>query len=276
MNNIMYAKYKQNSTYPIPEDYEIVYRYMPIWKFEDILSKKALYLSSKYKLRDGPSGDSMEATSPISASNYAKERLNKTDLFNKDMINDFAKSNKQFQEESSKRSFSSSWFLGSEESKNMWDKYGDNGQGIVIKTTFLNLRESFYKIQDFEKQPESKESQELFADTVWINKRHYEAYENCQPSEESYNRNKDLFAFLISKDRSYEQESEVMVWLPPDFVSSWSDGSFDGVLVSVKLDILIDELIVTTFDRQEQVKALLKNNGLNDKKVHLSKVFNIN
>lgn len=115
--------YLGSAAYPEFKDYTI-WRYMDLYKFENLLSESKLYLRRLELFNDFHEGTLTEA-SQISISFRAKEGIDLENYFNN--INKIRK-----------WSYANSWYIDNNISETMFNNFGP----IVIKTKSLKLQES--------------------------------------------------------------------------------------------------------------------------------------
>lgn len=108
-----------------PSDEKVIWRYLSIEKYIDLLCREKLYLCRLDKFEDPWEGKWTEAY--IKRNPYARECLEGKD----GLINEFKKSY-----------FISCWHLAEHESVAMWKIYSSEHAGIAIKTTIGKLKKS--------------------------------------------------------------------------------------------------------------------------------------
>jgi len=110
-----------------PKDEEIVYRYTPFYKFEDLLSTKELYFSRGDRF---DKEDSYEGTETKSGTNLRRV-VHNTDVFEE---------NTRLYKRNRRCVAISSWYVGDRESEAMWGKFAKETDGIAIRTRVDKIR----------------------------------------------------------------------------------------------------------------------------------------
>lgn len=110
-----------------PRDEEIVYRYMPFYKFEDLASSKTLYLSRGDQF---DKEDSYEGTETKSGENLRRV-VHDSDAFEE---------NTRLYERNRGCVAINSWYVGNRESAAMWEKFAGETDGIAIRTRVGKIR----------------------------------------------------------------------------------------------------------------------------------------
>lgn len=110
-----------------PRDEDIVYRYMPFYKFKDLVLSKELYLSRGDQF---DKEDSYEGTETKFGTNLRKAKHD-SDAF---------KENTSLYERNRRCVVINSWYVGDRESKSMWGKFAKETDGIAIRTRVEKMR----------------------------------------------------------------------------------------------------------------------------------------
>lgn len=110
-----------------PRDEEIVYRYMPFYKFEDLVSSKELYLSRGDQF---DKEDVFEGTETKFGTNLRKA-VHNSDAFEE---------NTRLYERNRSCVAINSWYIGNRESEAMWGKFAGETDGIAIRTRVEKIR----------------------------------------------------------------------------------------------------------------------------------------
>jgi hypothetical protein len=110
-----------------PRDEEIVYRYTPFYKFEDLASSKELYLSRGDQFDQE---DSYEGTETKFGKNLRRV-IHDSDAFDE---------NTRLYEQNRRCVAINSWYVGDRESEAMWNKFAKGTDGIAIRTQVGKIR----------------------------------------------------------------------------------------------------------------------------------------
>ncbi|MEA3437050.1 MAG: hypothetical protein U9R43_11335 [Thermodesulfobacteriota bacterium] len=113
-----------------PRDEEVVYRYIPFYKFEDLVSSKELYLSRGDQF---DKKDSYEGTETKFGTNLRKI-VHDSEAFEE---------NTRLYERNRRCVAINSWYVGNRESKEMWEKFAKETDGIAIRTRVEKIRSAF-------------------------------------------------------------------------------------------------------------------------------------
>jgi hypothetical protein len=110
-----------------PRDEEVVYRYMPFYKFEDLALSKELYLSRGDQFDEE---DSYEGTETKFGKNLRRV-VHDSDAFDE---------NTRLYERNRRCVAINSWYVGDRESEAMWNKFAKETDGIAIRTRVGKIR----------------------------------------------------------------------------------------------------------------------------------------
>jgi hypothetical protein len=110
-----------------PRDEEIVYRYMPFYKLEDLVLSKELYLSRGDQF---DKEDSFEGTETKFGTNL-RRAVHDNDAFEE---------NTRLYKRNRRCVAINSWYLGDCESEAMWGKFAKETDGIAIRTRIKKIR----------------------------------------------------------------------------------------------------------------------------------------
>lgn len=110
-----------------PRDEDIVYRYIPFYKFEDLVLSKELYLSRGDQF---DKEDSYEGTETKFGTNL-RRAVHDTDAYEE---------NTRLYERNRRCVAINSWYVGNRESEPMWGKFAKETDGIAIRTRVEKMR----------------------------------------------------------------------------------------------------------------------------------------
>lgn len=183
----------------------IIWRYLTFSKFISLIETNALWFSKLKKFEDEFEGITPEP----SRSSLKKQHHDMEDWFQdeelKEQVRRFVEDN---EDDGRELVVASCWFIGDHESKNMWDFYTKDIQGVAIQSTIEMLTRSLV----------------MSHDKFWIGKISYidPTCHDMNPYEASQ---AHLRAFL--KDSKYSHENELRVatmnWVAPGCLNP--DGS---------------------------------------------------
>ena len=225
--------YRSHKEFTPPNDPSTpIWRYCDLPKLVSMLDKSALHLSLAAVLEDQYEG----GLSTILLPRQGVIEGSPVDPRSNPDLRDYLI---EHHERARYTTFINSWHMNEYESAAMWRLYSAADQGIAIRSTFSRLTQSMSRIDDL--RPDKVEG--VYAGTVT-----YIDY-----STEGF-RPESQFTPYLFKRKSFEHEREVRLicripenldWSPypipqrPDKVNRW------GVLVTVDLDLLIDEIYIS-------------------------------
>ena len=166
--------YLDNPNIKLPEDPEtIVWKYLDLSKFLDLLLSKKLFMSRSDKFEDQYEGTFSEPTF---------EEIRKLSIDNPDFLN-YYKTHRE-------KVAISSWHINEYESFAMWQIFTQNSEGLAIQSTIGRLQKAL--------QPEEHFQQ-------YIGEVNYIDY------KKEYNPFDDLFFPFLYKRKSFQYEREVRI-----------------------------------------------------------------
>lgn len=108
-----------------PEDSKTLYRYMDFWKFEDIISRKALFFSRGDKFEDQYEGLETELSKSM------RRAVHNDDSYNE---------NSKFYDRNRRCLAVHCWHISDFESTAMWKQFAREIDGIAIRTTVKRIK----------------------------------------------------------------------------------------------------------------------------------------
>jgi hypothetical protein len=131
---------ENNNFSKMPDDDQVVWRYMSLSKFISIISKKELYFPSVKQLAESDKFEGLshiprhllESNNP-NLKAWDKMLLNSAKLIQEDT----------FERREDGRIFVNCWHMNTHECCAMWKIYSDSEGGVAIKTKFKNLMNTF-------------------------------------------------------------------------------------------------------------------------------------
>ena len=244
--------YKELVGFPPPPEEAILWRYMTLEQFIDMLARKSLFFTKASQFRD----DVYEGFIPMEMKEVFRKLVKESfpDDFTVEQINEIVNENEKYH----RNVMCNCWHQNEEESMAMWEKYRYRDSGIAIKTTMRNLKKSLSNSRD-----------------VYIGKIRYLSLEDYN---ESYRRNfeeielradqKCIYFPFFHKRKAFEYECEVRLVIDNEL--HWGENgiifrsrlgaipdrppmslpeiqSNIGVHVYVDVGTLIDEVIISPY-----------------------------
>jgi hypothetical protein len=137
--------YKEHKSIVTPGKNTIVWRYMTYEKFEDILSKKAIYFRNVAKLEDPFEGSVPRKyiNTRMSAHN-TKNKMQYENLVIQGVIpNNYDLENFSVSKQFTKLYYINCWHSNVYESDAMWKLYSNDNKGVAVKSTVGSIIKSF-------------------------------------------------------------------------------------------------------------------------------------
>lgn len=224
--------FKQHSEFQQPENSAILWRYVDLARYLDLLLKKQLFFSRADKFEDPFEGKYNKPGTDESLKNNIEQmpeesRTNENIQKAKQEIN---KAKEQLDEKRTEITVSS-WHFNDHESYAMWKIYARGSYGIALQTTYERLKSCF----DVTDKP------------IFIGKVNYYD-EKCDPIPV----NKNSFIPFLQKRRIYEYESEVRCCYAlsqqKDKEIEWQQQDiYHGVFIPVDLDKMIERVYISPY-----------------------------
>ena len=227
--------FEEHSVFQAPSDPSIyIWRYIDLPKYISLLDERALYFCRMDKLVDQFEGSLPKPNILLrKAHPLAKGLVQSSD----GRIEPAEKSSERMSRIFKSQNFINCWHMNNNESAAMWQLYSSNTQGIVIRSTYRALCESFR-----DSQPSVRIGVVSYIDY---------GLERIQDPGSNTPMMFNAFYPLLHKMRSYREEAElraIVTWLPPlkgkSLKPIWRAPKHTGVLVPVDLDRLIDSVLV--------------------------------
>lgn len=225
-------------------DDEVLWKYMNLPKYLSLLSSSSIWLARSDTFKDKREGVFHLAMKEDLEEFY--DVMSQRPDFHDDLA---VKNVSEFQEYLSCNTFISCWHKSLTENMVMWEIYGETENSVSIKTTALNLKDSFCIKAVY------KEALEVALDEV--------VYENSDVVSAEKNYRQPFFL----KREHFAFEKEVRLYFRSRIHHTLSDAPY-GYKVQVDLDKLIDEIYVHPDADEwffEAVKDLTKKYGINKK-----------
>jgi hypothetical protein len=165
--------YRHNSNINLPEDHTIVWKYLDLSKFLDLLMSRKLFMSRSDKFEDQYEGTFSEPT---------YEEIKKLAIDNPDFI-DYYKTRRE-------KVAISSWHINEYESFAMWQIFTQNNEGLAIQSTIGRLQKALKPEDNFDQ---------------YIGEVNYIDY------KKEYIPFDDLFFPFLFKRKSFQYEREVRI-----------------------------------------------------------------
>ena len=223
-----------------PKDEEIVYRYMPFYKFENLVSSKELYLSR---------GDRFDKEDPYEG---AETKVG-TSLRRTVYDNNAFEENTRLYERNRSCVAINSWYVGDLESREMWEKFAGETDSIAIRTRVEKIRSALLAWDRY-----------LCVRKIEYAENHDEEFTKCGCP---------FFPFSIKRKKKFDDENELRIIFgegkgciagSPQYKARKIASK--GKRISVDPSILIGEIVLspksTTAVLEEKVRNIFKNAGL--------------
>ena len=128
--------------FPPPDEKAILWRYMTVEQFIDMLARKSLFFTKASQFTE----DVYEGFIPMEMEGIFRELVKESfpDDFTVEQINEIVYENQKYRE----NVMCNCWHKSEEESMAMWQKYRHHSSGVAIKTTMRNLKKSLSNSRD--------------------------------------------------------------------------------------------------------------------------------
>ena len=203
-------------------DDTVLWRYMSLDKFINLIDTQALFLSpiAYFKKSDPLEGHlpkkfhaeieshlhEMSKFGPKLPKSAPKEMLE----FEREWAETSSRRLKLMREKARGRQSICCWYESKFESEAMWKLYGDNGKSIAIKTTVASLKKSI----------ESRDNEKLAV----LARMRYLDFNDADMTREELLAKKDRVSTILLKRKEYEHEKEVRLYHEPDIFDLSSHG----------------------------------------------------
>lgn len=213
------------------ENETVLWQYMNLEKFENIIQNQCLFFRRVSKF-----DDKSEGTLPVKESDYNKRKGNRQGF---DSRHESEKSN----------TIANCWHNNSVESSYMWGKYGK--QGVVIKSSLERIYMAFENTD--ERIQHSEVRYINYKNDTWFNPKTYPHIE--------YN----TFTPLIHKEiAEFEEEREFRLMICVDIEGLDNDEylkkqkSENGKMISVDLNCLIEKIVIYPNTEKKEKELIVK------------------
>jgi hypothetical protein len=235
--------YKEHQNFKLPENNdEVIWRYMDLWKFEDLLKTQSLYFSTIKNM-----GDKFEGRIPYSIANIWSQKLKEKGCHSvADTIN-MLKSYAPVLDYNIL-----SWNICKNESFALWKIYTKDSNAISIRSNIQRLKDS------------------LQNNPFW----QFIGVMNYYSDPSDFDFNSNIINLTINKFNYYHFENELrLLNIVPANLPIYSEiKKGEDIHVSVDLDCLIDSIYLApnaTQIQYDHVFKLLKDSGL-EKEIMIS------
>ena len=237
--------YKNDHNIHTPGNNTVVWRYMDIEKFEDLVNRSAIHFTNIKDLGDPFEGSLPNALQESRISGSSSNVRHSYYLLKKSGRIDKSISYEVFSETMSVPSqfryihYVNCWHMGRYENYAIWKVYSKECKGIAIKTTIGRIIKSLEKTNL----------------DVNIGKIKYLDYDKDLDAKEkiALNSNMKLFTFRKINVFKYEKEIRLLVKYLPEFgikVEKNKEGE-KGIFVKCEIQKLINEVYINPFDKGE-------------------------
>lgn len=261
------------------DDTQVVWRYMDFTKFLSMLQYKALFFCSCSLMQKM---DPFEGEYP---KNNLKNLRDKKDFVQ--LSREYTQKPAAYRRKFLENVGINCWHANDTENAAMWKVYLSSKDGIAVKSTIKNLKESFNLNEE---------------DVVYIGNIHYNNYEfnDIDMNYNEYLENvieladkeiskkflsdsdilnklaKHYYPLIMSKRKEFEYGKEIRLISPINQKTKTKRLKNDGKFVNSDLNTLIDEIIISPSSDKwyvDLVKDVVKSYGLEDKRTFQSKIY---
>lgn len=233
--------YREHPNFHLPEDdSSAIWRYMPDWKFRDLIKSEKLYFRRGDLLRKE---DDKEGTLPKQNLSIDPAKLAELGYGPNHEIKDpekWAKQHRDLGESLGRTYFINCWNMAENESEKMREKFGNGPKSVAVRSTLSKLKQCFGNYVDYD---------------IFIGQISYKDYDTEELDEGNY-----FNLFLHKHGPKFEHEREIRCLLRDDgdislisndepfdpfdmFDTDWSKLS-EGISVQVNLEALFGEVIL--------------------------------
>jgi hypothetical protein len=203
----------------LPDD-TVLWRYMSLDKFINLIDTKQLFLSpiSYFKNSDPLEGhlpkkfhheiESHLQLMSQSGPKFPEDAPRKMLEFEKEWTETSSRRLKLMREKTRGRQSICCWYESKFESEAMWKLYGDNGKSIAIKTTVASLKKSI----------ESRNNEKL----AILARMRYLDFNDLDMTKDELLATKERVSTILLKRKEYEHEREVRLYHEPDTFDLYS------------------------------------------------------
>lgn len=273
--------YEENNIIKLDKysDNQVVWRYMDFTKFLSMLQYKALFFCSCSLMQKM---DPFEGEYP---KNNLKNLRDKKDFVQ--LSKEYTQKPVAYRKKFLENVGINCWHANDTENAAMWKVYLSSKDGIAIKSTIKNLKESFnINVED----------------VVYIGNIHYNDYEfnDIDMNYNEYLENvieladkelaknfisdsdilnklaKHYYPLIMSKRKEFDYGKEIRLISPINQKTKPKRLKNDGKLVNLDLNILINEIVISPSSDKwyvDLVKDVVKSYGLGSKKTYQSKIY---
>lgn len=252
--------FQQHEEFQEPEDTTILWRYVDLARYLDLLLKKQLFFSRADKFEDPFEGKSNKPGADESLKDHIKQ-IPKESRTKEDVEKAKQKIDEAKEKQRKKRTevTVSSWHANKDESFAMWKIYSKGNYGIALQTTYERLKHCF----------QATDKPVHIGTVIYYD-------EKCDPVPV----NEDSFIPFLRKRRIYDYENEVRCCyaLSPDSGKEfeWQQQDiYNGVFIPVDLDTMIERVYISPYSPKwlrDIVEGINKKFNLKKEIIH-SKVF---
>jgi hypothetical protein len=210
--------------FDVPEDDDIIWRYMDFTKFIHMLDSKALYFNRIDQFKDTFEG----TVSIYNKSNREKMLYSRLQPHVAEhLAKVYAELDSTVNLADRKQIFINCWHINEFESAAMWDLYNKNGEGIAIKSTYGNLKKCFIE-----------ENEALIIGKV----KYLDYNSEWMPEGNSFHK-------IFHKRKSFLHENELRISYQDFSLKLHTDGSEEspvkGMYFKVDLNCLINQVYIS-------------------------------
>lgn len=259
---------------------QVVWRYMDFTKFLSLLQYKALFFCSCSSMKDM---DPFEGE-------YPKKNLRK--LQDKKQFiklpSECSKKPWEYRKKFLENVCINCWHANNTENASMWKVYLSSNDGIAIKSTIQNIKNAFnsnnqdvvfignINYNDYDFNDIEMNYNAYLQDIVDLTNEEKKSNKKLSDADILNKLAKHYYPLIMSKRKEFEYGKEIRLVSPIHQKTKEKRVKNAGKFVSVDLDILIDEIIVSPSSQQwyvDLVKDVVKSYNLGNKKTYQSKIY---
>lgn len=221
--------YKYHEQFNTPNKETVIWKYMDLFKFLDLISSKELFM-----LRTDLFMDKSDGVNRNTVEHY-KELLPSVTPF---VLENFGTYQMQINQKVRKGSFVNCWHINNHESSVMWDAYSNSNGGIAIKTTISKVIDSIIDERN-----------------IYISEVEYS--NGPIPLDNAY------YPLVIKKPQFKDERELRLFYVEPDVVDPNSNKSYpNSIRIKLNLENLFEEIYfhpLTELWVVESLKKIIKN-----------------
>jgi hypothetical protein len=231
--------YQDHPTFTQPPDDTVIWRYMTLDRFADVLASRAIYFRQSDRL-----DDPYEGIDPVILKLVETADLSAVPPAQHDLYRGHLERTRQMFLEWRGLLAINCWHKNPDESAAMWKIYGGEDKSVAIRSTMRRLRESFSGCKE----------------VVHIGDIQYLDYRTDRIMKDN------VFQIYLAKRRSFAFEQELRVIYDRHMTYNWHNAEIIdfGVKLAIEVETLIDRVFVAPRSDDDfvgRVNEVVKRNG---------------